>query len=497
MKRTFCILFLFTGVWFQFSLYCQDLLQNKVININPIAHTTTSTLPYDQSFLLKIPLTEDQNIQEIYFKEQARKKRKQTLVTERDTVKNWFVSGSGKNKVVYARIPALPPNRFYDFFIIKSFYGRPLNFLMNINNLLYSKQPDKARELFGKINITDTIIGAFHFPSFQEYLLFYEKQLAPLYEYTNDSIVPQKEINLLMGFNGISLNQLLISAEKDEKEELIRPVEKIFNITAPKASEVLLGRIPLNYDQFAQPAALYDVKSRLDNFQQTVQTLNQLYDFAGVVKLKNLKDTLLVQRMDTFRYQVNEAVEQIKTNQTYIEQIVNKIRNNRQLFLVYQVKSTTEESNFNIRSKQVLTPDVGFAVINSFPDIDLFGAQLPYFGVNINLRPVNKNIRLKYIKNKSTLHYLSIMCGITVGSIEKENKRDDLFGSSNFLLGVSCRLGHLVRFSIGTFMYNTLEESSIDVNFFDQRIAFAPFAGISIDLKLINLLGNAGNIVGL
>ncbi len=125
-----------------------------------------------------------------------------------------------------------------------------------------------------------------------------------------------------------------------------------------------------------------------------------------------------------------------------------------------------------------IIPDFGIAFVPGLDEV------APYFGINFHLRPVNKRVPVGPWYRADDCRRWAILMGITVHSVAKQGRREDLFGSNDFLLGASYRLTDAARITVGSLFFKSLDPNPvIDKTSIDA----SPFVSLSLDLKLKEL----------
>lgn len=184
---------------------------------------------------------------------------------------------------------------------------------------------------------------------------------------------------------------------------------------------------------------------------------------------------------------ISESNEQLK----YLQSWVTKFQENSLTKVYKWVDGRTVKEELETESTNIVHADYG--VLYADP-----GGQIirPYFGINIGIfGPMNKNIRYRYLRSKRKAyglrnapysnhwlrHHLSINLGATLGSIQQDNVRDDLFGKNNLIAGLNYRANRFVRASVGLLFYN-LENSNPLID--EKKINTDFYVSLSFDLSL-------------
>jgi hypothetical protein len=113
------------------------------------------------------------------------------------------------------------------------------------------------------------------------------------------------------------------------------------------------------------------------------------------------------------------------------------------------------------------------------------GRAVPYFGVNVYLRPVNKNAPLSLCKEDCFRRRFALTFGVTASSIKEEGRVDDLFSGHSILLGAGVRLNDYLRLTVGALLlrsYGSEPERKLHVN-------ARPALSTSLDIDIVGTMG--------
>ena len=185
----------------------------------------------------------------------------------------------------------------------------------------------------------------------------------------------------------------------------------------------------------------------------------------------------------------------LKAAQTVQERIVGFLDNDvnfRSIERFYN--STTSVYNFKTRGKFSITPDFGFIGYGSPRSLDKFKGLSPYIGVHLNFRYIDKDIPYRNLANKTLAHRLSFNTGWTLVSLSDGVTRDDFFKKSALVTGLGFRLSNAIRLTGGTLW---LKEYDTNPLLAQTDLAMVPYAGVSIDLELVEFLKNITGTLGL
>ncbi|GAB3517618.1 hypothetical protein GCM10027442_37200 [Emticicia fontis] len=149
----------------------------------------------------------------------------------------------------------------------------------------------------------------------------------------------------------------------------------------------------------------------------------------------------------------------------------------------------TYSQDFVENSRTHINLDIGLAYVGY---MDRF---VPYSGLNIYFRPVKKSIPPRNYLKKGWEYVgvtTSLLIGLTVNSIEKDNVRKGLIGNLGMLLGVGYRPISFLKINGGVMCYYLYNNNPlISKDRYDPT--FRPFVSLSFDLDAKALFGGIGD----
>lgn len=144
--------------------------------------------------------------------------------------------------------------------------------------------------------------------------------------------------------------------------------------------------------------------------------------------------------------------------------------------------NTTYDTNFLNNTKSYITLDIGAAYVGKIDRISW------YTGINIFLRPVDKSIPLSNYRGvwNQLLIRTSILIGVSLASIEKENVRKGLIDDKALVLGAGFRVWSFLKVNGGFFCHYRYDQNPVIDS---QRYHFStsPFVSFSIDADVKTL----------
>jgi|GEM_PF-4338752 len=242
------------------------------------------------------------------------------------------------------------------------------------------------------------------------------------------------------------------------------------------ANDIIQGLI--SFEKISEKSSKEDYYKRIENLKYNILFLEK----AHYVHMYNNSDC-----STTIEDLINDSKQQL----TYLNETIKSITSNYNTAVYKWIDGKTVKQEINTETQSIILADYG--ILYTYTNDHIIR---PYFGLNIGLfGPINKNIRYTYLRNKlkkydlkkkemfkTWLRYhLSWHIGTTLGSIQKDNVQDDLYGKNNLLTGVSFRLDRKIRISSGFFLYQ-LENANplIDEKEVNSRL----YVSISFDLSV-------------
>jgi len=137
---------------------------------------------------------------------------------------------------------------------------------------------------------------------------------------------------------------------------------------------------------------------------------------------------------------------------------------------------------FKTRASWYISPDIGLLYAPNLKE------AFPYFGVNIYLRPVNRDVPLGM--KDSLGRRFALMIGITTRSLEEEDRREDLIGSKSLVVGAGFRLTDFLRLSGGSLLYYKINSETEESQ---KKITASYFISLSLDWDIKSTIGMLGD----
>ncbi len=425
-------------------------------------------------------------------------------------------------KSIIIKVPPLLPGRSYDFLIRKKLNGAKLTDFTTVvfTRLAGRSAANEYAALSASINsnYSKPGPGTYDLPGYASHIEPYvTTDIRPLAQafvqmltgkivVGNIDVVAEEASTIttdldfvrrddqLMTFLGlINACDCIEKIGVSKSEDLLRAARNLVKITKGNIIDIKLGKVSIAFKQPTNRAASPDLVKRLENLKSTDKII---YEMLSTIEQMLLSMTLTDSQKDDLN-PLMTSLNIYRGNLTGVisahTSLAQSIKDNgRSTTLnglwVNDVEwlSTTSSSNkLTTRVKGRITPDAGIVIFGRKE----FSEIRPFYGIHINLRQVNKDIKLKDLDSstRTLLHQLSVMVGVTGGgAITKEGVRKDLFKNSSLMVGLGIRINHTFRFSFGTVIFQEFDPNPLIT---ETNRAIVPFASLSIDLEISNILG--------
>ncbi|MEX2401175.1 MAG: hypothetical protein WD423_10415 [Rhodothermales bacterium] len=288
------------------------------------------------------------------------------------------------------------------------------------------------------------------------------------------------------------------------------------DLSSEERTRVLTGQDPLTSVRaaaFRVTAPLDEVwapdsiDARLDNLERTRRALrgaaSLLRRLSRDVALRDLSPRLarqppahLEQLFDRVAY-LGDGIEGLAGHHLQIRRaleqrnaVLDELVDDLSIHARYGMTVTgSSGGTFETRARWYLSADVGLAAVPVLDEV------LPYFGMNVYFRPVNKEAPLS--ARGGIGRRFAALIGVTYASVEKTDERADLFGSNALLVGGGLRLTDVLRVSAGALVYkgNDPRAPAAGASQPDFELSRAFFFSVSFDWDVRQTLGVLGSAI--
>lgn len=470
-------------------------------------------MPFDEAFYIKTNANGNNEILKTEFIQGGKSGRLKPVVETR-------VIDNGKNIII--KVPPLLPGRSYDFLISKKLNGSKLTAFTDVvfTTLAGMSAANEYDALSTSINSNYSKAGpgTYELPDYTTQIRpFVFTDIRPLVQtfitaltgqavagvidvaaeeantITADLTFANRDAQLTTFLGLINTCDCIEKIGVSKNEDFLRAARNLVGITSGNIRDIKLGKVSIAFKQPTPRANTPELVKRLENLKSTDKII---YEMLSTIEQMLLSMTLtndqrndlspLMTSLNTYRSNLTGVI----SAHTALAQSIKDNGNSTTLNNIWvndvEWLSTTSSSNkLTTRVKGRITPDAGIVFFgrNEFSEIR------PFYGIHINLRQVNKDIKLKDLDSstRTLLHRLSVMVGVTGGgAITKEGVRKDLFKNSSLMVGLGVRINHTFRFSFGTVIFQEFDPNPLIT---ETNRAIVPFASLSIDIEISNILG--------
>lgn len=236
----------------------------------------------------------------------------------------------------------------------------------------------------------------------------------------------------------------------------------------------------------------YDFKSRSRSYTRfetllsfyKQQNIKNLFDRAKTAAGANATDVQILTQAVTL---INPIVNNTSTNSITISSSQTQT-----VFFDAQLATSINALPYKVESSAPLSLIADAGVIYAGFQKG-FSKVTPYVGLCYSLRPYDSDLKFREVKKQGLKPWerLSFHLGLTLSSFAKTNYRGDIFGSNNVMTGIGYRLSNVICLTGGGVFYNNIDPNPL----LDHKtVGFAPYFGISINLKIKAALGDLAKV---
>lgn len=249
-----------------------------------------------------------------------------------------------------------------------------------------------------------------------------------------------------------------------------------------------LNKVFIDNNLEARKKFYYGATKYMFNYKKRLTALN-----TNLVQLQSLKTELENLYLITNDSIVNEFYNKkvdyfisiLKKNIKYLkkknDELITSLEESHPLTVLVATQSAA--STLKKQNSNALIGDFGFvnAFANNYKGEWVFVAR-PHFGLNIHFGGIDKEQRIRDIKNIAFRHRFSLYIGVTIGAIDERGYRD-FYSSLSPMIGINVRATRQIRFGLGTLF---IREKNPNPIVDDSKIQIAPYASVSFDIDLMD-----------
>jgi hypothetical protein len=148
-----------------------------------------------------------------------------------------------------------------------------------------------------------------------------------------------------------------------------------------------------------------------------------------------------------------------------------------------RIVGSSIQTSIETRARQFVTVDLGVLYAPGLDEAE------PYTGLSFTFHPVNK--RIPQTLRTPLLDRLSMVVGLTTGSVSEEEEYDDFVANRAGVAGVGIRFFDFLRATAGGLVLRDLGGSALEP---DRDIRVTPFYALSFDIDVQRVLGSIGKL---
>jgi hypothetical protein len=318
----------------------------------------------------------------------------------------------------------------------------------------------------------------------------------------NLNVLTEAPLTLLVRkLRALSSSRPEVAADLDAHADVIR----LISLTGTQLDVVARGAAVSAPDRSLQSMGAdigaADATARANNIAQTRLLLRDLSDWLkrldgdGVLADLTRSNDITAEQADALRasrtaietaaseafrmnFAARNAAENSNTRDSRVNALADEVR--QELRTVRLIGSDTI-GTYDTFANWYISADAGFAYSQEVE------STVPYIGVNVYFRPINKDAPLRM--KGGLKRRVSATIALTASSIADKNKavRQDLFNTQTLLLGGGFRVTDAVRFGGGALIYKKIDSG-------DAVIAAAPYVSISFDWNVAKQFAGLGKL---
>ncbi len=433
-----------------------------------------------------------------------------------------------QNKAV-VQVPPLKPNRSIVMNIVNKFKGEMLNALLELFAIMHSGKPAEINSKWGQFNktlsneVVNHSFNVFWFDSvkfvrkFDESLLlnlndsllnvndrirrramqgFYNNHVRPIFDQIQN--INPNLAGLSLDSNSHSVKKVLQFAEKWKKsapccdeENLVDNLHYLYKILSLDSvariqmiNKLLLGYVSLTRSSQFDLTGVFNIPERIRYLKESIvqieATRNELLNIS-------IKDSGALQKDIVSIYEMLNSIDIQITNSlqsigTFYNSLIALIDNERGLRYSNIFIGNNNVIGLKTAGSYQVIPDVGLAAVYADGYYDDRCHFLPYLGVSVYLRPINKDIPFRLI-DKSYFQRFSFNVGVTTVPLLNNDEFSDLYKNMSLLLGANYKLYRPVAVSAGVMLARLEDENPL---ISDKRTVPMPYISFAMDLDFIN-----------
>jgi hypothetical protein len=240
---------------------------------------------------------------------------------------------------------------------------------------------------------------------------------------------------------------------------------------------------------YEYPMKMDKILERIANLIRLKMSLTRISSFFNESSISSQYTELNRKEIYDLVFAANKSIsETIEKLNSDVKLINDQLVKNGYLFggLVGMGSASPISEDIKAASGHYIIPDIGIVNVGSIINNNFQYFLRPYFGVNVSLRAVNKNVPLNDPMNPSVWRRLSIVVGLTTFSITRQGTYD-LFNNKSLFTGIGIRCSRAFRITPGILLYTADNPNPV----LPVRYVVAPSLSLSLDLDVASWFSNS------
>lgn len=390
---------------------------------------------------------------------------------------------------------AIKPSKSFEIAVGTNLNGHLLDMAHRINEYLYDNNITDATVSFNKLqdSCLDQVMNVTFFQyrnSLSRYQLYYTNSLSTFYDnlhnpasYRTAQFPDQVEVSILeRSFRAKSIG--------------FNDNFRLMRILAQNNDHLIIdGTLNIDYTNLSEAIPRGDFKKRIKNLEKSSIFFDTLINATS--KSLAVQDDNTIRIIRNKLFVISYAIRSNRdTMKSYMEQIDQSLASNTDLSAAEVLIGSTISKDIRTIGGNIITMDLGLTNIFSW-DLNnrLVYFPRPYYGINIYLRPIDKNTRMKdFLKRGSRtpnphfrllsmndlLQHLSIGIGLTFTGMTN-TQFDNLLNNNMLTAGLGYRIGRIAKVGTGLAM---LKRTSKNPLISDKRVVGGYYISVSADLDV-------------
>jgi len=502
------IIFIIAIISLPLSGFCQKPPEDNTVKKSELSvaydtlyqRVTGSGIPFDKHFSLRIPVRKGTQVKvvDIYRADIRHDKR----ILLRNVSGNMYSkpdmkrSGVIQGDTAIISFPPMKPSRIFDIAVKQDAGSKTLQGIYDINEALYKGDMADARKKFDDAVLASKNdvwgINTLMFDNFTDYRLFYSARLSVSYRNLhNDAAMVRRPLPDMADINRVSRRLIRDRVRFPDMKRLVDVLQD------NNADAVSTGLFSIKYGLTADPAKATDYAVRIANLGASITFLDTLSNaIEACLAISNESDIAAIRKM------VKEYAEGLELNRGFLQdgmkEINKAVTKDNRIMDMDVILGTTVARDIKTAGGNQLTLDFGMVnILTRNMTHGLAYIPKPYYGLNIYLRPVDRNTRGRYIHrrypdagdgtpnslasvNNFWMHF-SICVGLTIGPMPS-GQFDYLLNNSALLFGGGYRIGRFFKINSGLAL---LKRSNYNPLVSEKRVIGGFFVATSFDVDLV------------